>query len=151
EIDALPPNGEPAGYEAEQRGNHRAADDRKLRRPSPRLRRIGGDIAGPAEEQRMPERSQADIANQQIEGAGEQSKAQRLHQKDRMDHERQDHEQHDHGQEGGAEAPAALAALGKQRRLQRAFHHALRPNNPAGLIKSTIAMMTKITVFEASG
>ena len=31
------------------------------------------------------------------------------------------------------------------------FRHAVRPKKPAGRMSSTIAMMTKITVFEASG
>ena len=44
-----------------------------------------GEITRPAEIERMAEREQADIADQQIERAGEQREAQRLHQKDGID------------------------------------------------------------------
>ncbi len=48
------------------------------------------DIAGPAEEQRVAEGQEPDIADQKVERAGEQCEAQRLHQKDRVGEERRD-------------------------------------------------------------
>ena len=48
-------------------------------------------------------------------------------------------------------AAAVLAVARRQRRIEGLRHHALRPNRPAGRTSNTIAMMTKITVFDASG
>ena len=86
EIDALAADGDDAGDDAKARGGRRAGQDRQLRRQAPGLGGIGCEIARPAEIKRMTERQQPDIAEQQIEGAGEQRKAQRLHQKDRIEH-----------------------------------------------------------------
>ena len=62
-----------------------------------------------------------------------------------------DREDRHHGDERQRLARDALAGLGRGERIDDALHHALRPNSPAGRISSTIAMMTKITVFDASG
>ena len=96
EIDALAADRERAGDEAEHRGGRGAGEDREFRREAPGLGGIGGQIARPAEIERMAERQQPDIADQQVEGAGEQRKAQRLHQEQRIDEERRDHERHHH-------------------------------------------------------
>src|SRR5262249_41097819 len=76
------------------------------------------------------------------------------HQEDRIDEERRYRQQHDHDHEGDRLAAEARARHDRRRRTEQgiddAFHHALRPNSPAGRISSTIAMMTKITVFDAS-
>src|SRR5262249_46940999 len=88
---------------------------------------------------------------QQVEGAGEQRKAQPLHQEHRIGDGGREREQHDHYEERDRLAAHALGARGRRERIDDAFHHAARPNRPAGRISSTIAMMTKITVSEASG
>src|SRR5208282_1689184 len=86
------------------------------------------------------------------EGAGEQCKAQRLHEKDGIDHERRRDEQRHHHRERHAQAPGRLPTAWQHPGfLEHALHHAFRPKRPAGRMSSTIAMMTKITVFEASG
>ena len=99
----------------------------------------------------MTERRQADITDQQIKGAGEQCEAQRLHQKDRIEEKRRHNEKYDHQRNGDAETCIAVAAARERGRIENALGHAVRPNKPAGRTSSTIAMMTKITVFEASG
>ena len=79
EIDALAANGEPAGDYAEDRGGRRTDDNGEPRRHGPALRGVGREIAGPTEIQRVAERQQSDIADQKVESASEQRKAQRLH------------------------------------------------------------------------
>ena len=86
----------------------------------------------------MAEAHQPGIAQQQIEGAGEEREAQRRHQEDRIGEERRDQpERQQH------EADVAL--------IDDGAGHLLCPNRPAGLTSRTIAMTTKITVLEAGG
>src|SRR6202451_4884042 len=99
----------------------------------------------------MPERHQADITDQKIEGADKQRKAQHLHQKHRIGDKRRHREQRYHDGEADDETHIRLAATLKDQRIDNALHHAVRPNIPAGRTNSTMTMMTKITVFEASG
>src|SRR5262249_18478528 len=151
EIDALATNGERAGDKAADRGGCRAGQDRKLGREAPDLRRVRRQIARPAEIEGMAERQQADIPDQQIEGTGEQRKAHRLHQEQRIGEEWRDRQgrHHDHKGDGLALHAPRGRLFGQW--IDDAFHHPLRPNKPAGRTSRTIAMMTKITVLEASG
>ncbi len=115
EIDALAADGDAADDDAEDTGDQGATKDRERRRlrrqrdrePLPRagpvrqahradLGDVGRDIGCPAEEHRVAERQQAAIADQQVEGAGEQRKAQRLHQEHRIDLKRRQRRQHQH-------------------------------------------------------
>ena len=82
----------------------------------------------------MAERQQAAEADQQVERAGEQREAHHLHQEHRVKRERRQHEERHHQAEGDA-----------------LVLHFWVPNRPAGLSISTIAMMMKITVLDASG
>src|SRR5215470_12791599 len=115
------------------------------------LGEMRADVGGPAEVERVAEREQADVADQEVEGAGEQRKAQRLHQEHRIGDRGRDHEHGEHHEEGDRLARHRTLARGFLQRVDDAFHHAALPNRPAGRISSTIAMMTKITVFDASG
>ena len=56
----------------------------------PDLGGVGADVTRRAEEHRVAERQQADVADQQIEGAGEQGEAQGLHDEERIGDERRD-------------------------------------------------------------
>jgi hypothetical protein len=73
----------------------------------------------------MAEREQADIADQQIERAGEQGEAQRLHQEQRIDEHRRDEQRDHHRNEGDRFAAAGggprLGAdlFGDRRHLRR--------------------------------
>ena len=80
----------------------------------------------------MAERQQPDIADQQVEGAGEERKAQRLHQEDRVEDERRDQRQGEQDRRQDPVPPAAFAPS------QRA-----RPKKPAGLTSNTRAMIDK--------
>src|SRR5450631_2286615 len=105
----------------------------------------------------MTERQQADITNQQIESACKQRKAHRLHQEQWIGKEwRDDQRGHHHGECDGFALPAQRRWRRSDwigERLGQALFHCqdLRPNRPAGRTNRTIAMMTKITVFDASG
>jgi len=79
-------------------GGRGPGEDRELRRRAPHLGRVRRDIAGAAEEHRVPERQQAAEADQQVEGAGEQGEAQQLHQEHGVAHEGR----HQQGQQQGA-------------------------------------------------
>src|SRR5215831_13856080 len=151
EINALTADRQRAGDKPANRGRCCAGQDRKLGRETPHLGGVRRHIAGPAEIERMAKRQQADIPDQKIEGAGKQGKAHRLHQEQRIGDEGCDHQRRNHDNESDG-----LALRAQRRRLlgewiSDAFHHPLRPNKPAGRTSSTMAMMTKMTVFEASG
>jgi hypothetical protein len=108
-------------------------------------------IAGRAEEHRVAEGQQAAEADQQVERAGEEREAQRLHQEHRVDHGRGNDEERHHHHEGDAVvAQLGLFAVRGVREVIVA-HGYLCPNSPCGRIMRTIAMMTKITVLDASG
>ena len=86
----------------------------------------------------MTEGEQADIAEQQIEGAGEQRETISPHHELRIEERgrRDRREKEDCIKRDGCGIPVHQPAL---------------PKRPAGLIRSTMAMITKITVLEASG
>ena len=98
EVDALPPDGQrpeqrPQHYRAERTGHdaQRRTQARVFREQE------AGDIGARGQEGGMPEGQQPHEAEQQIEGAGEQRKAQNLHQKDGIgDPGRQQPEQEQH-------------------------------------------------------
>jgi hypothetical protein len=90
-----------------------------------------------------------------VEGAGERGEAQRLHQEHRVHHERghdQDREQHDEPVAVVARLPDRVLR-GAGFLLARGLCHRLGAGRRAlaGGSMRTIAMITKITVFEASG
>jgi hypothetical protein len=95
---------------------------------------VGADVARPAEEQGVAERQQSDIADQQIEGAGEKRKAQRLHQEHWIDEDRRDDERDRHQDDGDGLAVGACGHriygldIGHPLHLTRPFQTAL----PAG-------------------
>ena len=126
------------------------SEDAGKRRQAPEFHGIGGDIGGPAEERRVAERRHADIADEQVEGAGEEREAQRLHQENWIEHEgrakRGDEERHGDDAAGAGRHARRGGALGHRLR-----HRISRPKKPAGFTSSTIAMMTKIAVELASG
>src|ERR1051325_10767349 len=97
----------------------------------------------------MAERHQADIADQEIEGAGKQRKAQRLHDEDRIKRERRGDQENDQRRAGDDDAPFRFAP--HRRCCCKGCHQAVRPNSPAGQTSRTITMIIKITVFDASG
>src|SRR5689334_21095265 len=99
----------------------------------------------------MAERNQADITDQEVEGAGKQRKAQRLHDEDGIEREWRGREEYDQGRGRDREAPLRFAPDRRRCCRCQRRHHALRPNSPAGRTSSTKIMITKITVFEASG
>ena len=100
----------------------------------------------------MAERQQADVADQQVEGAGEQGEAQGLHDEERIGDERRHGERRRQDDERDGELPRlARGGAAWARRSGSRSSQATLPNRPAGLISSTTAMMTKTTVLEASG
>src|SRR5476651_372541 len=99
----------------------------------------------------MAEGQQSDIADQEIERQGEQREADRLHQKHGIDEDRSYDEEADHDGKRDRLAPGRSSRGRYADRFSHVRHHAVLPNSPAGRIKSTIAMMTKMTVFDASG
>ena len=99
----------------------------------------------------MAERQQAAETQQQIERAGEEREAQRLHHEHRID-----------AGEGRERQHAAMTAVADQHQVAGGARRVARdasspsvtapcPNSPAGRNISTITMTTKITVFDASG
>src|SRR4051812_11925859 len=103
----------------------------------------------------MSERQKPHITQQQVERACEKREAHHLHEKDRIDEARRDCEKGNHDDEGHLQMSCGTGAcgLGGCRRLggARDLVHRWVPNKPAGLNMSTIAMITKITTFDASG
>ena len=84
-IDALAPDGDKAGDDAESGGCRGTDQNSELRRDTPDLQGVGADVACGPQKHRVAERQQSAIADQEVEGAGEQRKAQRLHHKERID------------------------------------------------------------------
>src|SRR5688572_16372554 len=101
----------------------------------------------------MTEGQKPRIADQQIECAGKDREAEHVHQENRIDEEWREQKGDDHSTEvpGGKAGGAPVGACGNRSDRWRGGRHAVLPNSPAGLIMSTMAMMTKITVLEASG
>ena len=75
----LPPDRDDTGDHGKRAGRARANEDAEHRLQVPDLQRMRAAIAGRPEEHRVSERQQAAITDQQIERAGDQRKAQRLH------------------------------------------------------------------------
>ena len=146
EIDPRAADREIAEHQAERRRDRDAGEDAEVGRHAPYLDGMRGDVGRAAEERGVTERQEADIAEQQVEGAGEQRHAQRLHDEDRIEKMRRRDCQRDQPARPQPDSRrAALAMLGSGE------GHAARPNRPAGLISSTSAMITKMTVADASG
>src|SRR3979411_868550 len=85
EIDALAANSDDAGDHPKPSGASGANQNSKLRRKAPDLQRMRGDVARRPQKHRMTERQQSAVTDQQVEGAGQQRKAQRLHHEERVD------------------------------------------------------------------
>ena len=99
----------------------------------------------------MTERQQPAESQQQVERAGEQREAKRLHQKHRVDSDEGGNgEKQDHCCAAEREAVARETGRGSGGGSRRR-HYRSRPKRPAGRRISTITMTTKITVFDASG
>src|SRR5579872_2568161 len=151
-IYALPADRQYARHEAQRRRAGNAKENAKLGRQAPDSRCMGAEIAGRPEEHCMTEGEKPDIADEKIESAGEERETQRLHHEKRVDDERRKDEEPGHNDESDgfvARGMAGLRCFG--RHGGRAETHGALPKRPAGLIRSTIAMITKTTVFEASG
>jgi hypothetical protein len=133
EIDALAADRQGSGDQAENTSHGSARQDGKLGRETPDLGGIGRKIARPAEIERVTEREQSHIADQQVEGAGEQRKAERLHQEQWIDEERRDHEHRDH--DGERDGLAAAFGRANRRRGCGNAHHvtpSFRTGRPDG-------------------
>ena len=83
-VDALSADGEEAEYRAENQRKPGAGKNAEYRPESPLFGHITGNVRGTAEERGVPERQQAGVAEQQVEGAGEEREAQQVHHKDRV-------------------------------------------------------------------
>ncbi len=90
EIDALAADRQPAEDRTKEGRSGGPGEKAEFGRETPYFDGVSRDVSGAAEEGRMAERQQPDIADQQVEGAGEQRKAQRLHNEDRVQDERRD-------------------------------------------------------------
>ena len=139
--------------DAEQRPRQRRrARIGELRRQPPDLGGVRRRRSAQAEERGVAEGEQPDIADQQVEGAGKQREAQHLHQEHRVERTTADDDQAASATERAEEAAAPwlrrrdAAGGGRRRRPSQ------RPSEQAGgPTSSTMAMMTKMTVLEASG
>ena len=100
EIDAGPADRQVAEHEAERRPGQPPQGDGDGGVEVPGLHGPGGDIAAHAEIGGVAEGQQPDIADHQVEGAGEQRRAQDPHQEHGVQHEGRDHDQRQHDQEG---------------------------------------------------
>ncbi len=90
EVDALPADGEKPRHEPHEGRARCAREDPEFGSPAHHLYRVARDVGGKAEEHGVPEREQADVADEQVEGQCEQREAQDLHQEDGIDEERRD-------------------------------------------------------------
>src|SRR5262245_16219285 len=115
------------------------------------LGEVRGHIARPAEIERMAEGNEAAIADQQVEGAGEHGEAERLHHEQWIEENWRDEQHADHQHESELLAPTGGGERGPRNRCGDGGHALARPNSPAGRTSRTSAMITKMTVFEASG
>src|SRR3546814_8335984 len=75
-------------------GQH-AREHGEFRVEAPDLGGVRRDVARHAEERGMAKGKQAAVAEQKIEGASKQRKAQDLHDEDRVEDKRRDEEQHE--------------------------------------------------------
>ena len=108
----------------------------------------------------MAEGEEPPEPEEEVERGGKERKAHDLHREDRIDDERQGNEDDEEGGEdrdldrrhagaGGGIGAGGLQGNGGVRRLVR--HQAAFPNSPSGLMRSTIAITTKITTAEPCG
>ena len=135
EIDALAADRKRAGNQSEHGAGCGAGQDREFRRKAPHLRRVGRQITRPAEIERVAERQQPDIADQQVERAGEQRETQCLHQEQRIDAEqRRDDKRRDHDQERDQLGAACGRTRGRGERVgnRRHVRPSFRTGQPAG-------------------
>jgi hypothetical protein len=102
EVDPLPSDGDETDDETHDRGDRDRGDecdlgcDLRQRQHRARERHGNGaglqemrrDIGADAEEHRVPEREQPDVADEQVEGGREQREAQHLDEEHRVGHER---------------------------------------------------------------
>src|SRR5207244_4691334 len=109
------------------------------------------EVSSRAEVERVPEGEQSGVSEQQIESAGEEGKAERLHQEDRIDDRRRSEDQRD--QDRGWHTLRLGARLDPLDlfRCDGGRAHACFPTSPAGRTRRTSAITTKMTVFDASG
>src|SRR5258708_18433026 len=97
-MDALRADGGPAEHQAERAGGRRAGEEGEFGRQAPHLGAMRRDIGGGAEEGGMAEGEEPDIADEEIEGAGEEREAQRLHEEDRVEEEGGNEREADEGE-----------------------------------------------------
>src|SRR5258705_5032623 len=152
EVDALAPDRQRADDDAERGRGGGPEDDRQLRRKSPDLRGVRRPVTGRAEKDGVAEGEEPDVPDEEVEGACEQRKAQRLHEEHRVHEERRRHEGRRHDQKGDDVRRRHPGDRGQDRAdvLVARRSHEARPKRPAGRSSSTTAMITKITVLEDS-
>ncbi len=154
EVDALAADGDEADDEAEQRRQGDAGEHAELGRPALGADQPAGGVGGGGEVGGMAEREQPGVAEQQVEGAGEDRVAERGHHEHRIeaDERRRDQQrQPGDGADMGQARDVGDGAGGRKRQGLGVAHQASLPNRPAGRTISTIAMMTKTTMLDASG
>src|SRR5262245_34768020 len=137
EVDPLPPDGEAADGGAERRAREAAEQDAQLRRQAHLFDRVARDVGGEAEECRVAEGQQPRVSEEEVERAGVDGEAEGLHHEHRVDEEGRPQAEQEQRRHGGAPGERA--------------RHRVRPKRPAGCGRGTIAMITKITTWEASG
>jgi hypothetical protein len=158
EIKTLPADSHEPEHHAEHGCGSRPDQGGKLEREPPHLEGVPRHVSAGAEKRRMAEGEKPDRP-EQVECAREQAKAQDLCQEQRIGEKRCDHEDRKPDRVGDDRRHAHLAgeqtseaslrshgACGCRRHDYRS-----RPNNPAGLISSTMNMMTKITMLAPGG
>ena len=129
EVDALSADGESAEEKAEKRRDGDAEQDGELGRQAPNLGRVGGHVAGHAEIGGVPEGQEPAIAEQEIEGAGEQREAQHLHEEHGIEDQRRHEQQHGEADEDDPVQALRRLRVGKRhadRRLDRVALSAIR-------------------------
>ena len=118
---------------SEDSGGGDADRDRRDRLQPPHFGGVSADVAGDPEEHRVPKRQQVGVADQEIERAGEQREAHRLHDEERIGEKRRDHDQGDHDRESDGVDATILARHVRRRRWRlRGPCQAARPNRPVG-------------------
>jgi hypothetical protein len=133
EIDALAANGEPAEDGAERGRHRRTGEDAQQRLEAPDLDHMRGDVGRRPHEGGMAEREQPDVADKQVEGAGEEREAQRFHQEDGVELQ---------GRDDGERQQADGESRGPVAQGQRRHGQTVLPKKPAGFTRSTTAMTT---------
>ena len=99
EIDALATDRQRAGAQAQQAGDGGRREQAEFRRPAPHACGMGGDVGRGAEKQRVAEGEQAGIADQQVEGGGEQRETQGCREEERIEREgRRGEQRRQHGE-----------------------------------------------------